>query len=369
VKFRGEHFWPWYTSAFMTYWLGLAGLASWLVVPEGEGSQVSGRSAAAGGGTASFGWTCFAVLAVLFVQTNLSYDDKASNLIMRAPVSASSLRHYRTAPTYAEQYVFPGVGQGYFLMLAAPLERHGLSVFAPRQRWTLQGEFPLDSVRLTESAGIPEVAWWEGIDGTERPFSHYQHLNLFLHPPNAVRWQIALPHSVEAAVFRSAMTLSPAAGVDGGADGAECQLHLEDQHGCRRLLWAHRLNPGKRGWARCRVSLQEYAGQTVTLHLSADPLGNIGHDWVLRRYPYVDVVLPGPEPPPDGPVRPCNTDLSPSQPTPLFHRCRPGNPECGRVGGARHDTGLSAQAGFGRALFPRGSSSPPGGREATHLHL
>jgi hypothetical protein len=62
--------------------------------------------------------------------------------------------------------------------------------------------------------------------------------------------------------------------------------------------------------------LQEYAGQTVTLHLSADPLGNIGHDWVLWRYPYVDVVLPGPEPPPDAPVRPCNTDLSPSQPTP-----------------------------------------------------
>jgi hypothetical protein len=317
VKFRGYHLAPWYTSAFMTYWLGLAGLACWLLVPKRGSSPISGQSAAAGVGAPLFGWACLAVLAVLFVRTNLTYDDKDRYLPSRAPVSASSLRRYRTAPTYAEQYPFQWeVGRDCLRTLAEPLERHGLSVFAPRQRWTLQGEFPLDSVRLTEYPEIMEVAWWEGTGGTVRPFSHYQHLNLLLHPPNAVHWQITLPRSVEAAYFRSAVALSPAAPVKDGADGAECQLHLEDQQGRRRLLWAQRLRPGKTKWRPCRVSLQEYAGQTVTLHLSADPLGNITHDWILWRYPYVDVILSGPEPQPNAPVRPSNTDLSPSQPTP-----------------------------------------------------
>jgi hypothetical protein len=310
-KFRGPTFTPWYTTTFLLYWVGLVGL--------GYGAWASVETAPAGPGPKKsctlFWYACLGVLAVLLAYTNRTYEDKAFYLYSRAPASAATLRHFRTAPTYAEGLVFQwGIGRPDEVpALGRVLERHGLSVFAPRQRWPLQGDWVLDTVRLSEADGAPEVIWRNGTDPTPLPFSHYKHLDLFLHPPNAVLWQVSLPSALEQASFRSAVRAAGTA----APGGAECELRVEAPAGRNRVLWSQRLEPGQMSWVPCQVSLTEYAGQTITLRLASRGLPDTPPGGALWRYPVIDVALGGPTPPGEGPVRPANTDLSPLQPKPL----------------------------------------------------
>src|SRR5215813_8625874 len=137
---------PWYTGPFMTFWVRLLGLAAVLGTTRDQSRTWQAR--------ASRGWAVVVVcvLVVAYASSNLTYHDKAFYLFSRAPASASCLRHYRIAPTSCEDRIFQwGVGHPELIgLLAAPLERHHLNVFSPRQRWTLQGDFALDTVRVHE---------------------------------------------------------------------------------------------------------------------------------------------------------------------------------------------------------------------------
>ncbi|MCZ2097627.1 MAG: hypothetical protein LC121_15445, partial [Anaerolineae bacterium] len=279
---------PWYTSISLLYWSALVGLACVVCAPRGGSLRL--RRAAP-----RLAWgLCFAaLLGNFYLASNRDFGDKAMYLWMRRPVSSSCLLYYRAAPTYCEGYVFQwGIGNPQFIaQLAAPLERHALSNFAPHQVWTLQGDFGLSNVQIQETPGVPGIVWSLADDSrlSRSSWDDFRHLNLFLHSPNAIRWTISLPANVTRAVFHSAAALSGSANSGAEADGVRFEVFVEAEDGSRQSVFSRAMTPDETAWEPFTVPLQAYAGQTITLALTSDMLGNVAYDWAMYRYPYIDV--------------------------------------------------------------------------------
>jgi hypothetical protein len=213
---------PWYTTPAITFWIGLLGLAYTIVgncrYSPLEGAWVEKTIRLI---DPVWGLTVLVALGLLYATSNVSYEDKTFHLASRSPASAACLRNYQTAPTYCEGYLFQwGVGSPSAVSaLAQPLERHHLSVFAPRQQWTLQGDFILSNVHINEKRYVPGIVWSAGLTASPTPWSSYKHLNLFLHTPNAISWTFTLPPNVKQADFHSAIAISESAPREPIADG------------------------------------------------------------------------------------------------------------------------------------------------------
>lgn len=298
---------PWYTTQAMAFWIGLAGLA--YIVADTKSA------------TARFHWpsrlwglSVMGLMGVGYLLSNLHYEDKVFHLSSRSPASAACLRHYRTAPTYCEQYLFQwGLGRaGPLEEFARPLERHHLSVFAPHQTWALQGDFVLDTVQLWETPTGGDSFWSEDLNATPTPFAHYKHLNLFLPTPNAIDWTVTLPPNATRLTFNSAIALSLASPEVGDVNFEILILRpdatISDTH-----RWALPEDHPQR-WQPIQLSLDHYAGQTITLRLTSRTASGVSA-WALYRYPTLTVDL--------DPLRsmdlashtqPANTDLFPARP-------------------------------------------------------
>jgi hypothetical protein len=278
----------------------------------------------------------------------LSYEDKSFYLASRSPVSAACLRHYRVAPTYCEQYVFqwqPGRYPGSLATLARPLERNGLSVFAPRQQWTLQGEFVLPTVRVSQAANSPGTFWTPNPAGSsligrlawarERlwawlsnggppaayrrlPWWHHKHLDLNMPAHASVAWTVHVPSQVALAEFRSAVairSISPDIPTTTGM-GLEVSVQREGD-AAAKVVASEFVPAGSRQWTPVRILLTDYAGQTITLGLSALGEAAGAPEWGVFRYPTIYLTLPPGAPAvPEESVRPSNTDLAPYAPQP-----------------------------------------------------
>ncbi|MCL5026742.1 MAG: hypothetical protein M1531_09670 [Chloroflexi bacterium] len=280
---------PWYSTNAMSFWIGLLGLGYvlWDNHRPGAVPQIPVRKAIV---PAVWSVIVIAALVSLYWRSNLNYEDKTFYLPSRSPASAACLRDYRTAPTYCEgTLVGWGMGDTTFLSrLARPLEAHHLSVFAPHQEWTLQGDFGLDNVRIKETPGVPDIVWSADLTNKPVPWSSYKHLNLFLHTPNAIEWTIYLPASLLRADFHSAVAISQSAGSAPSADGVTFQVFL-DQKGASTLALSKHIGPDERQWQPISLSLSQYAGQTITLRLTSSPGQNNDWDWAMYRYPYIDL--------------------------------------------------------------------------------
>src|SRR5262249_35266200 len=153
--------------------------------------------------------------------SNLSFTNKVMSLYARSPAAAACLRNYRVAPTYCDGYLFQWkIGNaGVTELMAQPLERNHLSVFAPHQRWSLQGDFVLDNVRVQETPDNPDFCWSKDRFAIRADYQFYRHLNLFLPTPDAISWKVSLPANVEEAVFHTALALSWSAPITPHSDG------------------------------------------------------------------------------------------------------------------------------------------------------
>lgn len=282
--FRGPNFGAWYTTLFLTYWLALVGIV--------YGLWEAGRQTASSWRGHLVPVIFLAVTAWLFVRSNLTYEDKVYYLSSRAPVSAASLRYYRTAPAEAEQYVFQWQPSSMSCVkaLGKILERHHLSVFGSHQHWTLQGEFGFDTVHRIEAPEAPPIEWCEGLKRRPRPYHSYKHLNLLMPSSNEVRWTITLSRDVKQAVLDTAVAMSTSAGKQHG-EGVVCELYVEDDRGARELLWTQPVEPGQHSWSPCSIHLDQFAGQSVSLCFCSRPLGDANPDWVVWRHPCIDLVL------------------------------------------------------------------------------
>jgi hypothetical protein len=309
---------PWYITFAMDFWVGLVGLA--VVIWCG-----SSRSGPAVGGAwqherAARVWSIAVIATIIgfYIPSNRTRSDKSFFLRTRAPVSAACVRNYGTAPTYCEQTLVPWeVGfSGYLAHLARPLDKHDLSVFAPHQEWTLQGAFILDSVRLHEAAGSPEIYWSPDRSGAKAEFNDYNHLNLVLAPPNWLSWSISLPAGLESAVLHSAVSLAAAGTPSTANSGVTLSVDVEESGIPARRGFSWALGRGENGWHSFTVPLTEYAGKSITLKLSATSESSGARG--LFRYPYIDVSVKDQADRGESVdvVHPSNTDLSAGFPAP-----------------------------------------------------
>jgi hypothetical protein len=312
---------PWYTTPAITFWVGLLGLAYTIGV-NCRHSPLEGTWVDKTIHWMSPVWslTVLVVLGLLYAASNVSYEDKTLHLASRSPASAACLRNYQTAPTYCEGYLFQwGVGSPSAVSaLAQPLERHHLSVFAPRQQWTLQGDFVLRTVHINEKRNVPGLIWSAGLTASPTPWSSYKHLNLFLHTPNAISWTFTLPANVKQANFHSAIAISESAPHEPIADGVTFEVYAEPDSEARQLVFSRYLAPDQRQWQPFDIPLINYIGKTITLYLTSNGGKNNIHDWAMYRYPYIDILLDPMTSSGDGAIRPSNTDLSPYTPKPTI---------------------------------------------------
>jgi MFS family permease len=295
---------PWYTFISIIFWIGLLGLAYAMWTNAAVGPDPGRRGYKLQYLIARV-WSVVVVvgLVLLYVSSNLTYADKTVFLRTRAPASAACLRNYRNAPTYCEEtlVVWPLGKTGYLPMLAEPLERHHLSVFAPQQEWTLQGDFILDSVRIDETPGIPDIFWSADLTATPVAWRDYRHLNLFLHTPNSISWTFSLPSNVERADFHSAIAISQSVPFDPTEDGVQFEVHIKPEGGADELAFGQYAAADQHQWQPFTIPLSAYAGQTVTLRLTSSGGANITGDWAMYRYPYIDLRL---DPAKDAPAVP-----------------------------------------------------------------
>jgi hypothetical protein len=323
---------PWYIPFAMDFWIGLAGMACviWArdLGPASEG-DMSGwrnrmgkleacptrrRSRRYGTAARAFSAAMVAIIVAFYVSSNRTRSDKSFFLRTRAPVSAACLRNYLTAPTYCEQTLVPWEAgfSGYIAHLAEPLAEHRLSVFAPHQCWSLQGDFMLDTVRLHEASGSPEVYWARDLYGNRSDFTDYNHLNLVLGPPNYVTWSISLPADLESAAFHSAVSMTAGAPSNAPGGGVTLTLDIEHAEAPQRQAMSWSLDHWDGTWHPFAVPLSEYAGKTVTLKLAATGqsdavFGAFKYPWIeLSNKDGADQLVSR-----DG-ARPSNTDLSPA---------------------------------------------------------
>lgn len=306
----------WYAAPFMLGWIGMLDIAYVFWVRGKDGLD---DSAGSGGrlGKVSIVWSGVFIITLSFfyITSNWTIHDKSFFLRTRSPASGSCLRNFRNAPTYCEQQVFtwdPG-DFGKLANLAIPLERNRLSVFAPRQRWTLQGDFIQDTVTVSQSPSVPSFSWSEGLSLVPRPFSDYHHLNAYLHSPNSISWKVSLPINLVEATLHSAVGISPSASADAQADGVLFQVAIQSEGGEEKEYFSLPLSSKDGQWRPFEIPLTPFSGQTITIRFGSDPLGNNLGDYAMYRYPYIDIQLNPKEslPVPPPVIKPSNTDLSP----------------------------------------------------------
>jgi len=282
---------PWYSGIAMVFWIGLLGLVYAIWTNTSIDGQKNGRYKLEMVIARVWSVATVCTIFLLYGTSNFTYADKTVFLRTRSPASAACLRNYRNAPTYCEEtlVVWPLGKTGYLPMLAEPLEHHHLSVFAPHQEWALQGDFILDSVRIDEKPGIPDIVWSADLTATPVSWRDYRHLNLFLHTPNSISWTISLPANLERADFHSAIAISQSVPVYPGADGVQFEVHIKPESGQDELAFSQHAAADQHVWRAFAIPLSAYAGQTITIRLTTSPGGNVTGDWAMYCYPYIDL--------------------------------------------------------------------------------
>jgi hypothetical protein len=235
---------PWYASPMALFWAGLLVLLAAAPPP----------LRAAG------------ILAVglLTLRVQRTWEDKSVYLPSRAPVSASCLREWRTAPAACHSRVFQWGEEGHsgeLALLGEPLERHRLSVFGPHRTYLLQGDVPLGRVRL-EPESAPSFFSRDGkIPGNIEDFHR---LDLVLSPGTTATWRVDLPPNLKSARFLT--RVHAAAGDLQLGRGARVSVTAE---GSPVVLDERAFLP--REMARpLSVDLSSLAGKHVTLRLAAE---------------------------------------------------------------------------------------------------
>lgn len=297
---------PWYIVSAAPFWLGLVGLY-YPLLKEDKGSSIKliiGRI---------FSGLFFAIILVLFINSNITYEDKIFHIRSRAPVSSTCLRKYKTAPTYCEGMLFQwGVGNGNLIQqLAEPLEDNNLSVFAPHQIWSLQGEYAFDSVRITKSPNSSKESWWTGLDGELSRWDSYKHLDIMLPSESMLSWTIELPQNIMSAELITAIGINRNFN-DINADNVRFKISIELPDQPVKTVFEKQIPPDTHKWSPIRIPLNEYGGESITIHMSTSGgEGNAG-EWAMYQFPIIDLhesKTVQPLSKNDG-VNPENTDLS-----------------------------------------------------------
>jgi hypothetical protein len=343
---------PWYTAIAMNLWIGLWGLTISLL--RSSKSEPIAHQSVLEKAVPIAGVSTILTMSVLYIWTNRTYEDKQFFMQTRAPVSESTIRHFRTAPTYCEQFAFQwGDGKYRFLeQLAKPLEKYHLSCFSDRQEWALQGDFPLDNVQILETKPIFWTDCMQLLNFGEKrertDWRSYKHLNLGLPEHTQVTWTIDLPDNLLSATLITAFGVTQNPPVIEVSRPSITQLTIAGEQSDKTAssmdpLYMHAalVHPGK--WYPVSIPLTSYKGKKITLRFSSTSNEQNQTHFALFQYPHINVSLAKTaarsavaktftaykpvmqEFPIDPDMKPSNTDLSPDmvQETPDDY-CFPG---------------------------------------------
>jgi hypothetical protein len=299
---------PWYATFALDFWLGLVGLGYVCWYSRG----ILAVSPRAGGLARYWGPVMVGIILALWARSNRTWSDKSFFLRTRAPVSAATLRNYRTAPTYGEGTLvtWPMWNPSFVPKLARPLEQYHLSVFSPHQEWTLQGDSILDTVEYHQPPGQGQIFWSQDSSPRKASCFSYRHLNVVVGSETWVSWKVTLPATLERADFTSAVSIVDSAPGDGSLNYVDFMVYVRSPGEAEKEVLFRRLEGVGRGWQGFVVPLSEYKGQTITLRLTSNSVGVAG-DWGMYRYPVIDLdTHEQPDSPVQtGPITPSNTDL------------------------------------------------------------
>ena len=216
------------------------------------------------------------VLSTIIVSTVIAsrkFEDKQYYLDNRAPYSASMLRHYPQAPTYATRMLFKLVNLPPYA-LAMPLERHGWSIFAPHREYTLQGDFALPSVVLKREKRA-SIYWVEGDNATETAsWKSYLHRNLALKANCDVDWQVKIPEKCKTALLHCKLlrACSPDESIE---KLIKVRLPNSSLDSINDLKTPHGIN------------LAKFAGQSITISFQHKNPGVC-----IIQYPTIELIAP-----------------------------------------------------------------------------
>ena len=254
----------WYASPMALFWVGLLMLLA-----------AAPASFRAGG---------ILVVALLTLAVQRTWEDKSYYLPSRAPVSASCLREWRTAPPECHARAFQWGEEGHsgeLARLGEPLERHRLSVFGPRRTYLLQGDVPLGRVQLEPESAPP---FFSDDGRTRRDVADFRRLDLVLAPGAAVTWRVDLPPGARRGTFSTVIRAAPGdpmlgrgARVSVTAEGSS--VFLEE----RAFLPRETARP-------LSIDLLALAGKRITLRLAAEETHEGGTPLVFQA-PKIELAL------------------------------------------------------------------------------
>jgi hypothetical protein len=259
---------PWYASPMAFFWAGLLMLLA--------------------DAPAAIRATGILVVALLTLRVQGTWEDKSFYLSSRAPVSASCLREWRTAPAPCHSRVFQWGDEGRMGELAVLgdlLERHRLSVFGPRRTYLLQGDAAVGRVTL-ETPNLPAFLSRDG--RTPGDPNDFHRLDLVISPGAAVTWRVDLPPNLKSARFQT--RVHAAAGDPQLGRGARASVTAE---GSSVFLEERAFLPRETAWP-LSVDLSSLAGKRVTLRLAAEETRE-GATSLIFEAPRVLMTIPGRE--------------------------------------------------------------------------
>lgn len=228
------------------------------------------------------------VVVGLYLQTNISYKDKDFYRRTHGPCSESTMRNFRTVPTYGEATLFAGQIGDLQVMheVCEPLWRHNWSAFSPHQEWALQGDFILPSVAVSESEGTEALKW---IDGTKlsrkRHWSDPEHLNLAFDLRNRVSWNLDLPALTTKAVLRTKVSLPDRK----HSSNEQAVLKVDVFVKARNQLLKEMRHEFivSNSWNNIEIPIERLAGKHVRIDFSGVPSER--EKVALLEYPKIDV--------------------------------------------------------------------------------
>lgn len=284
---------PWYIPLTAVFWNGVVALAI-------IGSSVENRLCRI---LSAVSLVC---ITAFYCATNINYQGKNIFEMMRSPASESCIRHYEIAPTYMELSVCSWglMGPDVLTTLAEPMRRHGLSAFSSKQQWTLQGDYGLPIVTITNDSGDIGVNWIRDRDPKRIGlWDAPEHLNLYLSAGSSVQWTVTVPRNAISANLNTSVSRPQLKAIESKPPVALASIALKTPSSAE-----HQIRKVSDEWQECKLELSKFRGKEIVLTFAAPSKSD-----VVFKYPVIDVRVDKKAAPSAVGVErtPCNSDLSP----------------------------------------------------------
>jgi len=251
---------PWYVSPMTVYWVGAIGL----VASTGFALRIP----------------ALAVIALLVLRIQPTWEDKSFYLPSRSPASAACLREWKTAPRACRDRVFQWgkVLAGEMEWLGTNLETRRLSVFGPHRTYLLQGDVILGRVAF-EPGEAPAFLSRDG--RTPGDPNDFHRLDLVLPARASATWRVDLPPNLARAVFVTRTRRNDS--TSGHEATASIEILAEDGP----LAPALASPPGSKGLS---LDLVPHAGRAIAVRFVGDDRGR-GTPPVVLEAPRIELEI------------------------------------------------------------------------------